>query len=402
LTSSSRPLRILTFSTLYPNAANPGHGPFVEQRLRKLVAAGGVEARVLAPVPWFPSKHPRFGEYARFAAAPAREVRHGLSVTHPRYLVIPKIGMWVTPFLLALAAAPTLWKWRREGWRFDLIDAHYYYPDGVAAALLSRWFRVPLAITARGTDLNLIADQSLPRRMILWAARVASASIGVCRALADRLVQLGAAPEKVHVLRNGVDLERFSPVEQAVARQRVGGPLQGLRLVTVGGLVERKGHAIILQALCSLPDWHLDVVGRGPELVKLQTLAKTLGVAERVRFLGAVEQEELRHHYSAADLSVLASDREGWANVLLESMACGTPVVASDIWGTPEVVQSAAAGVLFSPRTPVALVAAVQDYVQRRPAVAVVRRYAEGFSWDETTRGQQQLFAFLLEHRADA
>lgn len=398
----ARPLRVLTFSTLYPNAANPGHGPFVEQRLRKLVAGGGIEARVLAPVPWFPFTHPRFGEYARFAVAPVAEVRHGLKIAHPRYLVVPKVGMWLTPLFLALGALPTLWKWRRDGWHFELIDAHYYYPDGVAAAMLSRWFRVPLAITARGTDLNLIADQPLPRRMIQWAARVAGASIGVCRALADRLVQLGAPVEKVHVLRNGVDLERFVPGGQAEARLRVGGPLEVRRLVTVGGLVTRKGHALILQALAALPEWHLDVVGRGPELSRLQALSVTLGVSDRVRFLGAIDQDELRHHYAAADLSILASDREGWANVLLESMACGTPVVASDIWGTPEVVQSEAGGVLFSPRTPQALASAIQDYGPRRPAPAVVRAYAERFSWDDTTRGQQMLFASLTERTADA
>ena len=401
-TALARPLRILTFSTLYPNAANPGHGPFVEQRLRKLVEAGGVEARVLAPVPWFPSRNPRFGEYARFAAAPREEVRHGLPVAHPRYLVLPKIGMWLTPFLLALGALPTLWKWRREGWRFDLIDAHYYYPDGVAAALLAKWFGVPLAITARGTDLNLIADQAVPRRMILWAARVAGASIGVCRALAERLVQLGGSPEKVHVLRNGVDLERFAPVPQAEARARVGGPVEGKRLVSVGYLIERKGQALTIAALRGLPGWHLDLVGRGPMEGKLRALAQELGVADRVRFVGAVPQEELRYHYAAADLSVLASEREGWANVLLESMASGTPVVAADIWGTPEVVQSSDAGVLFAPRTAAALREAIVGYAPVRPPAAEVRRYAERFSWDDTTRGQQAVFTALMEQHANA
>jgi glycosyltransferase involved in cell wall biosynthesis len=400
--STGRTLRVLTFSTLYPNAANPGHGPFVEQRLRKLVEAGGIEARVVAPVPWFPFKHARFGEYARFAAAPSGETRHGLSVAHPRYLVIPKLGMWLTPLLLALGALPTLWKWRRQGWKFDLIDAHYYYPDGVAAGLLARWFRVPLAITARGTDLNLIADQAVPKRMILWAAGVAGASIGVCRALADRLVQLGANAKKVHVLRNGVDLERFVPVPQAEARARVGGPALGKRLVSVGYLIERKGQALTIAALRDLPEWHLDLVGRGPMEAKLRALAQELGVADRVRFVGAVPQEELRFHYAAADLSVLASDREGWANVLLESMACGTPVVAADIWGTPEVVQSVDAGVLFAPRTAAALGQAVATYAPVRPAANVVRRYAEGFSWDDTTRGQQAVFATLMERRFDA
>lgn len=400
--SPSRPLRVLTFSTLYPNAASPGHGPFVEQRLRKLVEWGGVEARVMAPVPWFPSTNPRFGEYARFAAAPRSEERHGVTVAHPRYLVLPKVGMWLTPLTLALAALPTLRRWQREGWDFDLIDAHYYYPDGVAAALLARWLRKPLTVTARGSDLNLIARMSVPRRMIRWAARVADASVGVCQALADRLREIGVPPERVHVLRNGVDVQRFFPVPQTEARARIGGPIEGRRLVAVGGLVAWKGQALLLEALRELPGWHLDVVGRGPLEPMLRARAEALGIAKRVRFIGAVAQEELPYHFSAADLSVLASEREGWANVLLESMACGTPVVASAVGGTPEVVTSPAAGALFEPRTAAALRTTIGAYHPLRPSPEEVRRHAESFGWDETSRAQFTLFQRIVESRSHA
>jgi glycosyltransferase involved in cell wall biosynthesis len=137
---------------------------------------------------------------------------------------------------------------------------------------------------------------------------------------------------------------------------------------------------------------HLVLAGDGPERKRLEALARSLGVEERVRFLGAVPQSDLPRHYSNADALVLASSREGWANVLLESMACGTPVVASRVYGTPEVVASSAAGVLMAERTPQALADSVNALRARYPDRAATRHYAEGFSWDDTTAGQIRVF----------
>jgi teichuronic acid biosynthesis glycosyltransferase TuaC len=241
VTPVTRPVRTLLFSTLYPSSARPIHGIFVETRLRELLGVGGVETRVVAPVPWFPSANPRWGEYARYARTPLRETRNGIAVLHPRYPLLPKIGMTTAPLLLALASIPALRRVRREGFDFDVIDAHYYYPDGVAAALLARWFRRPVTITARGTDLNLIPDHALPRRMIRWAAGQADASIGVCSALMDVLRGWGIDAQRLHVMRNGVDLERFRPLPPATSRVELG--IEGAPvLLSVGHLIERKGH----------------------------------------------------------------------------------------------------------------------------------------------------------------
>ena len=167
--SAGKP-KVLLFSTLYPSSVRPGHGIFVETRLRELLKAGGVEARVVAPIPWFPSTHERFGSYARIARTPAAEEWNGIAVLHPRYLLIPKLGMTSAPFAMAAASLGPLRRLIRQGFDFDVIDAHYYYPDGVAAALLAKWLGKSLAITARGTDLNLIPQHALPRRMIRWAS----------------------------------------------------------------------------------------------------------------------------------------------------------------------------------------------------------------------------------------
>jgi glycosyltransferase involved in cell wall biosynthesis len=148
----------------------------------------------------------------------------------------------------------------------------------------------------------------------------------------------------------------------------------------------------VIEALRNLADFQLLIVGSGPEREALEALARRTGVAERVRFVGSVPQQELPAYYSAADILVLASSREGWANVLLESMACGTPVVATPIWGTPEVVAAPAAGRLAAERSSAALADAIVALHRDLPRRADVRAYAERFSWADTTRGQLELF----------
>ncbi|HZV66938.1 MAG TPA: glycosyltransferase family 4 protein, partial [Telluria sp.] len=141
-------MKIVTFSSLFPNKVKPNHGIFVETRLRNLVDSGEIESRVVAPVPWFPFSGSRFGNYADFARVPRWENRFGLSVAHPRFPLIPKIGMNWSPMLMAAAAKRTLARMIDEGYDFDLIDAHYFYPDGVAAVRLGQYFNKPVVITA--------------------------------------------------------------------------------------------------------------------------------------------------------------------------------------------------------------------------------------------------------------
>ncbi|MBS3935894.1 MAG: glycosyltransferase, partial [Sulfuritalea sp.] len=310
-------IRTLLFSTLYPSSVRPGHGIFVETRLRHLLAGGEVETRVVAPVPWFPFRHGMFGEYARHAAVPRHEERNGIRVEHPRYLLLPKIGMNGAPASLARAGLGAARKLIAAGYDFDLIDAHYFYPDGVAATLIGKVLNKPVVITARGTDINLIPQYEKPRRMIRQAAADCAAMITVCAALKDAIVGLGGTAEKIAVLRNGVDLELFRPEDKPQARAAFG-MNDKFALASVGHLIERKGHHLVIEALAQMPAAELYLAGGGEEEDRLRTLADRLGVAARVHFLGAIPQARLRTLYSAVDCLVLASSREGWANVLLE------------------------------------------------------------------------------------
>jgi teichuronic acid biosynthesis glycosyltransferase TuaC len=390
-----QPVRLLTFSTLFPHAARPNQGIFVENRLRHLMQSGEVSSLVLAPVPWFPSPAGWFGDWAIHARAPAAETRHGITILHPRYKVIPKIGMPIAPWLLYRAMVPHVARLLDEGHRFDAIDAHYVYPDGVAATWLGRRFGLPVVMTARGTDVNLIPQYRVPRRLIQGAIRDASALVAVSAALKDVLVALGTSEDKVTVLRNGVETELFRPPDdRAAVRAELG--LTGPTLISVGGLIERKGHHRTIEAMRQLPDFKLLIAGEGPERERLTALINAHGLADRVRLLGPRPHRQLPALYGAADASVLASSREGWANVLLESMACGTPVVAANIWGNPEVIRSSAAGVIYEPNTPEGIAAGVRRLFTALPDRTATRHYAEPFSWDETTAGQLALFRRVI------
>jgi teichuronic acid biosynthesis glycosyltransferase TuaC len=387
-------MRVLTFSTLYPSSVQPGHGIFVETRLRHLLASGAAQTVVVAPVPWVPWPFRHFGRYGALAKTARREILHGIEVLHPRYPLAPKVGMSTAPFLLAGACIRSLREVLERGYQFDVIDAHYFYPSGVAAMLLGRHFGKPVVITARGSDINLIARHAIPRRLIVWAARRAAAVVSVSQALARSLAQLGVGEAKIRTLRNGVDMDAFQPLDHDVERARLG--VRGSLLLSVGNLLELKGHELSIRSLPSLPEATLLLIGDGPDRRRLESIARATGVAERVRFTGEVAQAELPRYYSAADALILASSREGWPNVLLEAMACGTPVVAARVGGIPEVVTAPAAGVIFEPRTAEALAGAIRQLLASPPKRDDTRRHAAHFSWDETTRGQLALFQSIV------
>lgn len=393
-------IRTLLFSTLYPSSVRPSHGIFVETRLRHLLASGEVGTRVVAPVPWFPFRHEVFGEYAKHAAVPRREERNGIPVEHPRYLLLPKVGMNSAPYTLARTGLAAARRLIASGYDFDLIDAHYFYPDGVAATMIGKALDKPVVITARGTDINLIPQFDKPRRLILQAARDCAAMVAVSGALKETLVALGAPGEKITVLRNGVDVEAFYEEDRVAARAAF--HVSGFTLASVGNLIRSKGHHSVIEALTTIVSAELLIAGRGPEVGNLKRLAERLGVSDRVKFVGVLSQPELRKLYSAADCLVLASEREGCPNVLLEAMACGTPVVAGAVGGIPELVANDEAGVLIGALNSESVALGIKRLRESPSERLKTRMYAEKFRWDDTSSGQTTLFRNVTAHRGSA
>lgn len=388
-------MRVLTFTTLYPNALQPRHGIFVQHRIKQLVLSGQATVRVIAPVPWVPWAWRVLGRHAALARVPRRELRDGIDVRHPRFLAIPKLTSWFNPLTMALGALPEISGLRDQGEDFDLIDAHFLFPDAAAAALLGMWLGKPVIATARGTDANVFPQYRVPRAWIKWVARHVAALVTVSVSLREALLRAGVAPESVSVLRNGVDLELFRPYERRAARHSL--QLRRPTMLSVGHLLEDKGHHLAIEALTELPDAELVIAGDGPQRAQLEAAARRCGVADRVRWTGTLPQTELARYYSAADVTVLASRIEGMPNVVLESLACGTPVIATAVGGIPEIVNTPQAGILIERREPGAIVAAYRALMCSPPAVSDVRRHAELFGWGPTTQGLLTLFGSVLE-----
>jgi glycosyltransferase involved in cell wall biosynthesis len=387
-------VRILTITTLYPNAQMPSHGVFVENRLRQLVKTGRLQATVVAPVPWFPFGSSIFGRYGQTTKIPTTEKRHGLRVDHPRFIVVPKLGMSVAPLFLYKALRRHVREALSDGEGFDLIDAHYVYPDGVAATWLSASLNKPVVVTARGSDLNLIAKYRVPRLLIKHAFSRCASVVAVSQALADSARALAGPDVPVEFLRNGVDLDQFREMDREHVRREL--KLTGPTLISVGNLVALKGHELIIEAISLLPGTELLICGEGPMKKELRQRAWRCGVADRVRILGLIKHEELHRYYSAADVLVLASVREGWPNVVLEAMACGTPVAATAVGAVPDFVDHPHAGRVIYDRSAAAIASAVQALLRNPPSRDHVRKYASQFSWDVTTSRLLSLFSSAL------
>jgi len=382
-------MRLLTITTLYPNQVTPTHAVFVENRLRRILELGGISARVIAPVPWFPFTNARFGQYAKFAAVPPAEARFGIPITHPRFVIVPKLPT-LQPWSYFHALKAEVRRLEQQGESFDLIDAQYMYPDAVAAARLGKLLGKPVVATARGSDLHQIAHRPAERRQIQAALPNIERIITVSAALGQEAEALGYSADQIAVLRNGVDTKVFRPVDGSRWRAMTGDA--PLVFCSVGLLIERKGHEYAIRALAEFESAHLLIAGAGPLRDSLEALARSLGLLRRVHFLGALPHEELPSLYSAADVMILATSREGWPNVVLEAMGCGTPVVATNIGGIPEIITSPMLGEIVDDRSGPGIAAGIHALLARRLDSDQIRAHAEAQSWDETVIRQAALY----------
>jgi glycosyltransferase involved in cell wall biosynthesis len=353
VTVADRPAepRILTFCSIFPNRAEPRHGLFVQART--LALARLAELQVMAPVPASPPVAGLPERYYRCADVPAVEQVGDVLVHHPRFVAIPRILKGTDPALMALSCLPAVLRLRRR-FAFDLIDAHWACPDGVAAAYLARMIGVPYSITVRGDDINIFAHEPARRGPIQTALRRADRVIALSTELRDQVVALGASPDRVAVIPNGIDAGRFYPMPREQARASLDIPADGRMLVTVGRLHASKGFPVLVDALAKLgadaADVRLVIVGEPDSEADARpgilAAMASHGLTARVHMVGGKSPEQLRAYYSAADLFCLATTREGSANVLLEAMACGTPCITTDVGGNPDAIPDGRYGIL--------------------------------------------------------
>ncbi len=406
-------LRVLVFSTVYPNSVQPHHGIFVQQRVAGYPE--DLETRVVAPQAWFPftaGLRPGF----RPALPRAERLADGRGpsgggelVLHPRFLSLPAIGKCLDGALLAAGVLPCLLRLRRS-FPFDVIDAHFGYPEGPAAVLLGRLFRVPVVLTLRGLEHRLAAYR-LRRPQLAFAVRRADRVVAVSEDLRVAALAAGAAPERVRTIPNGVDTALFKPRDRAAARRALGLPEEGTYLLTVGSLSARKGAHLVLEALARLasrfPDLRYLVVGgagaEGNEGAALRRQAAELGVADRVVFAGPRGRRELPDWYNAADLFLLPSALEGCPNVVIEALACGTPVVATPAGGIPQLLADPETGLILPRRDAAAVADGIAAALARPWDRARVAARTSARSWHVVGREHaEEIRAALAARRSPA
>lgn len=397
--------RIVVLTTLFPHAGQTTVGLFIRERMFRVARL--LPLTVVAPSPWFPFQtllrkwKPHFRP-----PAPALEVQEGIEVRRPRFLSVPGAFKWLDGWSMALSCLPTLLRLKR-GFGCNVIDAHFAYPEGYAATLLGTWLRIPVSVTMRGTEVPLALDPRRRRRMIKALQR-ATRIFAVSDSLKRHAASLGVADEKILVVGNGVDTAKFHRLDRQAARQRLGLSVDAPVLVSVGGLVERKGFHRVLECLPALrqrfPGLRYLIVGAaGPEgdwSARLRSSVIDLGLQDCAAFLGSVAPEELKVPLSAADVFVLATRNEGWANVFLEAMACGLPVVTTDVGGNAEVVSNANLGTLVPFGNADQLTLAIADALGRDWDRDAIVDYAKSNSWERRVGTLAEELAAIAMRRA--
>jgi glycosyltransferase involved in cell wall biosynthesis len=377
--------KLLIFASLFPSEKRPTAGVFIRERLFRV--AEQIPIVVVSPIPWFPFQGIIRLWKPHFRPQPERhEVQNGVQVYFPRFLSVPGVFKSWDGFFMALGSLPTLIKLKKD---FNIIDAHFAYPDGYAATLLGKWLKMPVSITLRGTEVPLSKIPTRKAKM-LRALNNATRVFSVSDSLKQLVVSLGADEHKIRVVGNGIDVKKFYPLDKTEIREQLNIPTNAKVLISVGGLVDRKGFHRVIEVLPELvakyPDLIYLIVGgasaEGNIQKQLEEQVSCLNLEKNVRFLGTYSSEKLKEPLSAADLFVLATANEGWANVFLEAMACGLPVITTDVGGNKEVVCDSYLGTITPFCDSESLLIALKNGLTTNWNSDKIIRYAKENAWD--------------------
>lgn len=407
--SPNAPLKVLVISALFPWNAAPAEGVFVKERIKQLRDRYGADIRVVSPKPYFPPIR-WFRRWYLFSQVKPYEEVDGLPVHYARYFFIPKMGGYFHPWFMFPSAWSKIKRLSRD-FQPDLLDAHFVFPSGVLAEAIARRLKRPLVITGRGVDMLSFAKLPFVRWQIERALRRSMRLIAVSRQIETAMVECGANPSRITVIPNGVDLEAFRVIDKAHARQVLGLPMERPIALTVGYRIPVKGFDIFIDAIGRLKQFDYSVLGLivggpphwrpdcGPQL-ELQI--RRAALENHVKLAGYRPHDELALWYAASDVFVLLSSREGSPNVVMEALACGTPVVAARVGGIADLLDGKEFAVLLSERTSHAAAMGIKKFLQAPPDRSEIRRFAESHSWEVTAARVYEVWKqALLDYHQD-
>lgn len=265
--------------------------------------------------------------------------------------------------------------------------------------MLGKSLGIPVVVCARGTDINLFPSFRTIRPLISWTLRTSAGIISVSSALKRLMTELGVPEEKIQFIGNGVETDLFHVQSREEARQRLGLPQESRILLSVGSLRESKGHMDVIAAMAKIaprhPELKFYIVGEGDDRGKIEDQVQRLGLQEHVVLVGSRKNEEMPLWFNAADVSVLASSREGWPNVVLESLACGTPVIATPVGEIPEILSAGDLGILCQKESS-ALAAAIETALARSWDRMTLFQFAQSRPWSLVAEEEELYLARIL------
>lgn len=389
-------MNTLLLTTFFPNSVQPTRTVFVKNLANELRKRCGLT--VVAPVPYAPPLPG--GKWSRYREIPAEEDLDGFHLFHPRYAVIPGQER-LTGFFYYRSLYGFIKK-MHGAVGFSLIHAHCAYPDGYGAFLIARRLKLPIIVTAHGSDINRYAAREDIRPLVKKSLSGSARVIAVSNALKEKIVSLGVDPKKVEVIPcAAADAERFAPRDKVACREAVGADKEGKVIVFVGDLVQVKGISFLLRAVDALrekiPGLSLYIVGDGALRETLMAEAEALGLSSVVRFKGAVPHAEVPEWIGCADVLCLPSMSEGMPNVVIEALSSGVPVVASMVGGIPDVVKDGVNGFLVPPAECDALARALERALAARWDIKSVTVGTEGFRWASLAERNISAYRDVLE-----
>ena len=393
-------LKILMLTRLFPSRAFPAFGTFCMERAKALSAHADV--RVMVPTPYYPNWLPGKEDWKKWTRVEREgETEGGIRVTYPRYVSIPGTATWFQGVAMARSVRRDL-EANYGDWRPDVIDGHFAFPDGYAATRLGHAIGAPVVVTCHGSDLRQYPDIPVAGAMTRWTLRHADRVISVSSDLMRRSIELGCPAQRAVFLTNGVDPSKFSVRSQAGCRAQLGLPPERKIGVYVGFLIDRKDQSLILRALVEIRQRGAAVplvvlVGDGPNRQRLENEVVAMGLQNDVILTGQRRHDEVALWMGAADWLLLSSSSEGWATVYFEAMACGRPVLTSNVSSARDAINQAAYGSVVEPRTATAFADAMQTAAQTTYDEKVIRHYAEQNSWEKWADNAIRLFGALVE-----
>ncbi len=381
---------ILIYSSLYPTRTNPFHGIFVKELTRHIIPRIS-SMRVMAPLD---------GRQNFTRLIKGQHQRHtldeGLKSDHPVFWTFPR---WFKQWDGRLVYHWTRKAMASQRHRVSVIHAHYAYPEAFAASMFAEKWNIPLVITVHGSDINVIARDGARRHLIADTLRKADAVVTVSEKLKEKVITLTGRQKGVYHIPNGMDPTRFYPGSQSRARKKLGVSHWKKIIVFVGRLEPVKGLDKLIQAVSELEaNVGLILVGNGSLKKALTRHVQELGMEERILFCGAIEHHCLVDYFQAADLLALASYSEGWPTIILEAMACGTPVVSPAVGGVPEIITNDSLGVLTENNRPELLTRALKKALGTSWDGYRICRYTEKYTWDAVADAYVNLYDRIAEN----